>query len=274
MSRILVGTDGTAPATVAVRWAAGAAAALDAELIVATVIPHGTDEAHVHEAHRALHTRWSAPASAGGQPFRSLVLHGDPRQMLHDVSESEQVILTVLGTTGEGWYPALHLGSTGHHIAEHVTRPLAIIPPGTGSFHVDHIVLGVDGSPGSLAAVAWCCELAARTKASVQVVHAHQPGARAGTSTDPADWRDEAERHCREWAGPLQVLGHLGSVVVVDDDPARAIHGRADDADADLVVIGSRGTGGFHGLRLGSVALKLLHHATRPTVIVPPPQPS
>ena len=72
------------------------------------------------------------------------------------------------------------------------------------------------------------------------------------------------------WATSLETVGVLDGVEVVEADPAHTLIDCAQRHNSDLIVVGTRGAGGFHGLRLGSVALKILHHATRPVVLVPP----
>jgi nucleotide-binding universal stress UspA family protein len=107
-------------------------------------------------------------------------------------------------------------------------------------------------------------------QAEVLVVHAHLPAARAGRPADPAGWLEAAEQQCRQWTAPLSARGVLHSIDIVEHNPASALLGAA-GRHGDVVVVGTRGAGGFRGLQLGSVALGVLHHATVPTVVVPPP---
>jgi nucleotide-binding universal stress UspA family protein len=51
--------------------------------------------------------------------------------------------------------------------------------------------------------------------------------------------------------------------------PVTALTEAADETDASMIVTGTRGRGGFHGLVIGKVPLRLLHHATRPVAVVP-----
>lgn len=267
--RILVGVDGSNGADAALRWAAGAAQALGLELEVVTAVAPDAPADAGSTAAANLAGEWTEVIRTDGLQPTTTVLRGDPRQALVEAAAADGVLLTVVGSTGTGWFPALHLGSVGHHLVQHAPGPVAVIPPDTPGFAAGTVVLGLDGSAGSGAALQWCADLGA--PGQVVVVNAHTPAARAGAAVPEPAWEVAAELQCRQWAAPLHQAGRLAGVEVVDDDPARAVAGLADRHSADLVVIGARGSGGFSGLRLGSVALRLLHHAERPTVVVPPP---
>ena len=266
--RILVGIDGSDGAGAALRWAAGAARALGQGLEVVTVIPPDASADEGAAAAARLAGEWTARARDDGLQPTTTVLRGDPRQALVEAAGAEGVLLSVVGSTGTGWFPALHLGSVGHHLVQHAPGPVAVIPADSRGFEAGTVILGLDGSAGSEAALRWCTDLPAQGR--VLAVHAHVPAARAGSAVPEPGWEAEAADRCRQWAAPLAQAGRLAGVEVVADDPARAVAGLADRHGADLVVIGARGAGGFTGLRLGSVALRLLHHAERPTVVVPP----
>ena len=72
----------------------------------------------------------------------------------------------------------------------------------------------------------------------------------------------------REWCAPLRDVPHRSAVV--EGSPTQVILDTARNEDAMLVVVGSRGRGGFTELLLGSVSHQLAHHVDRPLVIVPP----
>lgn len=137
------------------------------------------------------------------------------------------------------------------------------------------IVVGVDGSANSIEALRWSYEEAARRGAVIEVVHAwHHPyvaelggvGAYALASTDLEQAAKEVMAQVLTDAGPvpdgvkIEPLLALGS-------PAEELLKRT--ADADLLVVGARGHGGFTGLLLGSVSQQCSHHAHCPVVIVP-----
>jgi nucleotide-binding universal stress UspA family protein len=137
------------------------------------------------------------------------------------------------------------------------------------------IVVGVDGSETSKAALRWAVEEARLRHARVHAVHAWwiipmlEPGGQL--AHDALDWgEEEATERVRAFTTktvgdqtdvevtPVAVQGEQASAALVDAAK-----------DADLLVVGSRGAGGFSGLLLGSVSQQCAHHAPCPIVIVP-----
>ena len=136
-----------------------------------------------------------------------------------------------------------------------------------------HIVVGVDGSTGSEHALQWAVDDAHARHLDVDVVHAwSQP-----VSVYPADLYAEPDAHRTAGA---RLLAHALTTVddadadtriasrLVQEDAASALLEAA--ADAELLVVGTRGRGGFTGLLLGSVSRTCLHLAAVPLVVVPP----
>jgi nucleotide-binding universal stress UspA family protein len=136
------------------------------------------------------------------------------------------------------------------------------------------IVVGVDGSPGSRAALRWAHHEAQLRTATLEVVTVWQfPMMTSlpafGAMPPPEDLSGDAERML------LQTLSEEGvtsshdvpvTTVVAEGAAAPALIEAA--ADADLLVIGSRGHGGFTGLLLGSVSQQCVSHASCPVVVV------
>lgn len=139
------------------------------------------------------------------------------------------------------------------------------------------IVVGVDGSEPAARAVSWCARHAPSLGAAVLVVHAVDlPMAGApGIGYAPLPPITEEERAdlttiVRDrWSAPLVAAGVDFRVEVVDGPAATALKDAARNTDADLVVVGRRGRGGFAELLLGSTSHHLSHHLDRPLVIVP-----
>ena len=133
--------------------------------------------------------------------------------------------------------------------------------------HRVRVVVGFDGSEGSEQALDWAAEQAARTDSVLEIHIAH--GTRHG-----ADGKAEAQKAMSGVAG-LGVVraekvapGLTTRVVTHEGSPADALV--AASKDADLLVVGSRGLGGFTGLVLGSVGHSCALHAYCPVVIVRP----
>jgi nucleotide-binding universal stress UspA family protein len=140
------------------------------------------------------------------------------------------------------------------------------------------IVVGVDGSPSSKAALFWALRQAELTGASVDAVIAwHYPIVGAGIPFAPAAAMVDADfaeiarmvltraiTEVREPASAVKI-----SSTVVEGNAAQVLLDAADGAD--LLVVGSRGHGGFTGALLGSVSQHCAHHAPCPLVIVREP---
>lgn len=139
------------------------------------------------------------------------------------------------------------------------------------------IVVGVDHSEGARAALRFALEEAKLRHATLRVVHAWQyayiggnglEGTYPALGGDVSDFRDAAERDLDTTL--RDAIPDPGTVEierrVVEDRPAAALV--EESRGADLVVVGSRGHGGFAGLLLGSVGQQVVHHAACPVVIV------
>jgi nucleotide-binding universal stress UspA family protein len=141
---------------------------------------------------------------------------------------------------------------------------------------VQKIVVGVDGSDASKQALRWAIEEARVHGANVLALHAWQvppPVAEVGPmpTLDPVSFLPELQESADKLAAGLvdEVVGGDTSVTVepvaVEAPPASALLDAAEDAD--LVVVGSRGLGGFKTLVLGSVSHQVAQHAPCPVVI-------
>ncbi|MBO0840606.1 MAG: universal stress protein, partial [Sciscionella sp.] len=201
-----------------------------------------------------------------------------PATMLID--ESQDAVLTVVGSRGLGGFRGALLGSTAVALTGHAHSPVAVIrgrqpddePPITGA-----VVVGIDGSPASEAATAWAFEEAAARDTELIAVHAWTEFA-----SDLAYFR--AHQAIVDWTGfeanqskmlAERLAGwseHYPDVrvhrVINRDRPVRALLQFTDDAQ--LVVVGSRGRGGFTGMLLGSTSRALAYHCPCPLLIARP----
>ncbi|WP_181788845.1 universal stress protein [Streptomyces phytophilus] len=132
-----------------------------------------------------------------------------------------------------------------------------------------HVVVGVDGSDPSMAAVRWAAAEAASRRISLRIVHAeaalsgNRQAAPAGSLHD--EWvRDRIAHACRETAERYPEVEISGGATT-----ETAVKALLDAArDEELLVLGSRGIGAASGFFTGSVALPVVAHATGPTVLV------
>jgi nucleotide-binding universal stress UspA family protein len=135
------------------------------------------------------------------------------------------------------------------------------------------IVVGVDGSEASVRALRWAVEEARSRDATLDVVHAwHLPPAGGYPYlTGYLDLKFFEEDAHRVLEGALARAGVAGAPgvesIVVQDAAGRALVDTA--KGADLLVVGSRGRGGFTGLLLGSVSHYVASHAPCPVAIIP-----
>jgi nucleotide-binding universal stress UspA family protein len=137
---------------------------------------------------------------------------------------------------------------------------------------MDTIVVGVDGSESSLDALRWAVDEGRRRHWAVKAVLAWtQPyvGRVYGRFADPAWLQEQAEQRLDEWL--QEELADVTDVVVSREARKGSAAGVLLDAarEADLLVVGSHGHGGFSNLVLGSVSQQCTHHAPCPVVIIP-----
>lgn len=152
--------------------------------------------------------------------------------------------------------PASHLG-TGHRSGSE---------PST-------IVVGVDGSEASTRALRWAVEEARLRDAHVLAVHVWlYPLVGTGSSGVPPGYEELRRDANAMLQAAVEAVADTASGVaierrVVEGIPADELIAAADNAE--MLVLGSRGLGGFAGLLLGSVGQQCTHHARCPVVIVP-----
>lgn len=288
---IVVGVDGSPSAIHAARWAAAEAARRGTRL----VIVHSSPPVPVHSPQVAVSTaefseavrdqgrHWLATAEASAkvvapqvETSTELVIGGAAEQLIGRSASAE---LVVLGSRGLGGFTGLLVGSIAVAVSTHALCPVIVVREAQPQADRDEnapIVVGVDGSAASDPALKFAFEtaalrgapvLAVRTwldalvdatrltvliAASVQAIEAEERRLLAEQVADCAkDYPDVPVR---------QLLSR--------DGPAPALIKQS--ASAQLVVVGTRGRGGFRGLLLGSTSQSLIYHAECPVAIIPP----
>jgi nucleotide-binding universal stress UspA family protein len=138
------------------------------------------------------------------------------------------------------------------------------------------LVVGVDGSDGSRAAVRWAANEARRRGVALVAVEAWEFSPLIFAADVPMaldDLRSNVEEHLQAFvAEELGPVGERDGLAVeervIEQAPVPALLSQC--GPEDLLVVGSRGRGGFAGLLLGSVSQQLASHAPCPVVIIPP----
>lgn len=181
----------------------------------------------------------------------------------------------VLGHRGKGAVERILTGSTSMQVSAHAHCPVLVVPEASVSVpDTGHVVVGVDGSPASLQAVGYAVVQASLRGSDLTVVHAWDVGLVQGTLALNAPievWEGfDAERVALASEAAAGWAEKYPDVQV----HTRVVHGRPADglvhasSNAELLVVGSRGRGGFLGLLLGSVSRTVLHLARCPVAVV------
>ncbi|MER5418996.1 universal stress protein [Streptosporangium roseum] len=135
-----------------------------------------------------------------------------------------------------------------------------------------HVAVGVDGSPSSQAAVEWAADDAVRRGCALRIVHVCEPWIYDIPLQTPPGFRDSMSESCQGVLAEAAALarervpGIEGDTVLETGRPVEIL--RREAQDAEQIVLGSRGRGGFTGLLLGSVSLALAGHVAAPVVVV------
>lgn len=137
---------------------------------------------------------------------------------------------------------------------------------------METIIVGIDDSQNARTALRWALDHADADDRVVAVHVWHMPAAGGFDATflDPAVFEEGARQTAEAIVAEVADGDESGRIVV------RVINGHASGTlvdqgkDADLLVLGSRGKGGFVGLVLGSVTTGVVNHAPCPVVVVPP----
>ena len=184
------------------------------------------------------------------------------------VEESEGAVMVVLGSRGHGALSRAVLGSVSSSVLHHAKVPVAVVPePGDPNSSPARVLVGVDHSGSSVAALGAAAEYARRHGMTLVPVYVHEPvyGDVAGIGSLNSATLEEVERRTVELAartaGGVDVqaevlVGHAGATL------AQLAHPQ------DLLVVGSRGRGGFKGLLLGSTSIQCAQHATCSVLVV------
>jgi len=291
--RVVVGTDGSEHARHALRWAVKEAQLRNAHLSVVLVwSPPGAMSSLGPVTAPINFSEWEQSAKAAleadvadavtttgiAEPDLSAeVVQGHPTQALLDRAAGADLL--VVGSRGRGGFRGLLLGSVSQQCATHSEVPVAVVRFESPLPDNRDVVVGVDGSEESAAALRFAIQEATRR-------HAHLVVANGWWVDSPHSTQDalpfvtidgrELEHRSQELMERMLDDAALTLGRRVDDVELKAVESSPTQAlvqqtdRAGLLVVGSRGRGGLAGLLLGSVSQQCLQHAYCAVVVVPP----
>jgi nucleotide-binding universal stress UspA family protein len=282
---VVVGADGSDSALRAVRWAAHTAASRGRDL-------------HVVHAYGGVDPSLVADASLWRRYQQDLLDHAREIAaravaVAHDAAPSvtvtEELVdgaaapalleraddaLLVVGEQGVGGLGGTLVGSVASSVAAHAVAPVVVVRGDEPTEPAAPVVVGVDGSPVSDAAIDFAVVAADLAGCPLVAVHTWWDPLFDPVTEPLLGWDaivdDERRVLAEQLAGRSAAYPDLAvSTVVEHSHPSRALLERA--RGARLLVVGSRGRGGFTGLLLGSVGRAMVHRAPCPVAVVPPP---
>jgi len=280
---VVVGFDDSASAREALHWAVEEAAALDAPLRIVYALewlPEFTEAISSATNHRVRERAQEIVAAASalaheqdpGIEVTATVETGHPATVLCDLSAAARLL--VVGSHGRGGFTALLAGSVSVAVATHAHCPVVVIRNLSEVARGLPVIVGVDDSDQSQLAVQFAFAEATRRDVAVVAVRAWHPPAPDPYSVGFLRSEEIAEFETAETRllhNRIEPAAKAYPQVRVQTrlvaGPARAALTEAAH-DGQLVVVGSRGHGGFSGLLLGSVGLYLVHYAPCPVVVV------
>lgn len=289
MSTIVAAVDGSPSAVNAAVWAAREAGqrAATLRLVHAYVVPTRgypqfvTTFPQLREGMRYQGEQWlrearaAAEQAAPGVPVETELVEGEPVNVLIDQSHRARIL--VLGSRGLGGFTGMLVGSVAFALAAHGHSPVVVVRgerPEEPLRAEGPVVVGSDGSDHGLGALAFAFEEASLRKVPLVVVRtwndalldstAHHYPLSVSSERIDADEHAALEEQLAGWRDTYPDVSV--EAVVVRGKPVRTLLDYGENAA--LLVVGSRGRGGFTGMLLGSTSQALVTHAPCPVAVV------
>lgn len=298
---VLVGVDGSQPSVAALKWAAAQAHHSNAPLRVLLVRDHPAPQRLLASDPiwpLPVVTRPNAEAVAAASKFLTdlvdttlstvpadqlpvhqiVIRDGDAVESLITEAREAHAGLLVLGRRGLGGFASLLLGSVSDKCAAHAPCPVMVVAKDPGE-HIRTILVGVDHSPGSFEALRWAADEAELYGARLRIIGTWEaPILPVDSVPGPLTMLNEG---LEVYSADARKAVASGLQEVYERHPAVQTHGDVIRGDASeiltemaaadrslMLVVGTRGRGGFKSLLFGSVAHQCLHHARNPVVVV------
>jgi nucleotide-binding universal stress UspA family protein len=288
---IAVGVDGSEQAFTAASWALEAAARRHVPLHVVHSwsiplppvglgpAPVGLSDDRIRDAAQAVldDAVTRLQSTAPDVTITGSLYPGTPTAAL--LEAAEQSTQVVVGSSGLDRVTEFILGSVTQQVVAHASCPVAVIPSGESEepgLEAGRVVVGIDGSALSVDATRLAFEEASLRHAGLTLLHVwNAPDYDTAGIVMPDPFLLE-EAHSDELRAMAETVAGLGEKYPDVKVEQRLRQGRPAKVLADasrgaaLVVVGSRGHGGFASLVLGSTSRSLLHHAECPVLVVRP----
>ena len=281
---ILVGVDGSHASYKATWWAANYAkhAGLTLQIVCAYSLPSyaavsfdatytamGDDNAAHSDAQEIL-SKAKAIADEQGVEATTLIVTGDPASVFVELSRNYNLI--VIGNRGKGGLAERLLGTTSSSLPAYAYCPIVVVPytdDDGNQMHLNNtntrVAVGSDESKWGLKALEIAANFAAAWDAELDVISAVPNMKGSDDEGVMASFKDDLEVRIK----PLEEA-HPDLKINKQIVPGSAVGALTKASyDHDVVVVGSRGRGGFTGLLLGSTSQGLLQHAVGPVYVVP-----
>jgi nucleotide-binding universal stress UspA family protein len=285
MEGIVVGVDRSPASAAALAWALAEGARrgrpvtavrawvdpVTAGYPIGTVLQGSSEEvgrAALASVQEAVKEAMAEVPASDGVDVHAVSLRGAAGPVLTDASRGADLL--VVGTRSHNALSRAVLGSVSASVLHHAHCPVAVVPePTAAGSRPARVVVGVDHSPASRAALIWAAEHAARRDVGLVPVLVREPSwsveAPPGKVSASLAQLEENERRALHDAVPADldvrvepdvVTGHAGGALIDLVQPQ------------DVLVVGSRGRGGFAGLLLGSTSTSVAQHSPCPVVVL------
>jgi nucleotide-binding universal stress UspA family protein len=273
--KTLVAYDGSEAARRALELAADLAGG-SGDIGIVHVVPSRAEPGVDHEAQQeealAEAHRWIGER---GRTATTLRRRGDPARELIDGAREIEADFLVVGSRGRGPLSSAVLGSVSSAVAAAAGSPVLVVPP-HGRLRGRCVIAAVDGSDASGETARVAAELSGRLQVPLLLAHAFVARFAPGVSVVPhaqeelvQTSREQAERLLAE-AADEQGLAPDATRLVTGASETAAILSLAEEEEAWMIAVGSRGRGSVKSAVLGSFSAALAAHASCPVLVVPP----
>ena len=300
LTKILVATDGSEDAALAVRVAGDLAGRAGAGLEMIHVpqgLPLRPGQSHPaysdqmarehadqrkREVEQVIGPQASEAEAAGATVARTYLREGRPAEEIADLAGEIGADLVVVGSRGLGTIKRLLLGSVAEGVVRLATQPTLVVRGGEGAWPPGMIVAGDDSSEEAREATRFAAGIGRLLGARLLLIRAYPPevlyeaGGGAGGVGLPEGLRKKGEEEMEGRADDLEpLLGARPEIEIATGDPAAVIQRAVDESPVPtLTAVGRRGLGRVSRFPFGGVSTDVLRAVDGPVLIVPAPRTS